>query len=108
MIVIMASTAVATFTLPNQSMVGAVSILRLFVLILGSTLGVYGVMIGFLGIVAYTSKLTSFGISYLSPVSPINWKQLPVALLALPWRSQSKRVKSLHPVDPTRQGEDSA
>jgi len=108
MLVIMASTAVATFTLINQSLAGAVSILRLFVLIMGSTLGVYGVMIGFMACIAYMSRLTSFGIPYLAPLSPVHWKGLTAALFSLPWRRRNIRPDSLKPIDPTRQGEDSA
>ena len=62
MLVVSATTAVATFTLVNQTLSGTVSIIRLYVLIWSALLGMLGFFIGILSLVAYLSVLESFGL----------------------------------------------
>lgn len=58
-------TVVASFTLINQSLSGAVTAARFGVFLLSATLGMYGFVIGILSIVYYLSTLTSFGRPFL-------------------------------------------
>lgn len=85
MIVIIALTAVASYTLVNQSLVGTVSILRLYTLLLSIFLGVYGVFIGFLSILIYLSNLESFKIAYLEPIASLTFKEYLSALFLNPF-----------------------
>ncbi|ARF66628.1 spore germination protein [Paenibacillus larvae subsp. pulvifaciens] len=104
-LVMAAITAVATFTLVNQSISGTVSLLRLFVLLISSCFGTYGFFLGVLYIVYYLSTLQSFGISYLAPLSPLNMSDLYSALFAKTQVSQDNRPEFLNTVDDTRTGE---
>lgn len=103
LVVVAAITAVASFTLVNQSLVGTVSILRLLVLICSSTLGIYGFVLSAIAIVVYLSKLESFGVPYLAPLSPIEWKDLIPALFRKPWMKKTSRPEMLQTKDSTRQ-----
>ncbi|WP_053363341.1 spore germination protein [Bacillus sp. FJAT-27251] len=85
MIVIIALTAVASYTLVNQSLVGTVSILRLYTLLLSILLGVYGVFIAFLSILIYLSNLESFKIAYLEPIASLSFKEYLAALFVNPF-----------------------
>lgn len=85
MIVIIALTAVASYTLVNQSLVGTVSILRLYILVLSIFLGVYGVFIGSLSILIYLSKLESFKVAYLEPVASLTFKEYLAAFFVNPF-----------------------
>ncbi|SEN94144.1 GerA spore germination protein [Mesobacillus persicus] len=85
MIVIIALTAVASYTLVNQSLVGTVSILRLYTLLLSIFLGIYGVFLGFFSILIYLSKLESFSIAYLEPVASLTFKEYLAALFVNPF-----------------------
>jgi hypothetical protein len=85
MIVIIALTAVASYTLVNQSLVGTVSILRLYVLCISMLLGVYGVFVGFLSILIYLSNLESFKIAYLEPIASIRYKEFLAAFFVNPF-----------------------
>lgn len=85
MIVIIALTAVASYTLVNQSLVGTVSILRFYTLILSIFLGVYGLTIGFFSILIYLSILESFKIAYLEPIASLTFKEYLSALLVNPF-----------------------
>jgi hypothetical protein len=85
MIVIIALTAVASYTLVNQSLVGTVSILRLYVLLISMLLGIYGVFVGFLSILIYLSNLESFKIAYLEPIASIRYKEFLAAFFVNPF-----------------------
>jgi hypothetical protein len=85
MIVIIALSAVASYTLVNQSLVGTVSILRIYTLILSIFLGVYGLFVGFFSILIYLSKLESFKVAYLEPVASLNFREYLAALFVNPF-----------------------
>ncbi|WP_372632224.1 spore germination protein [Cohnella sp.] len=104
-LVVAAMTAVATFTLVNQSLSGAVTFIRVFVLVLSSLFGMLGFFLSAFLIIVYLSSLTSFGRPYLSPISPLRFKEALFALLAFPETSYKKRPTINAPQDPTRQGE---
>ena len=106
-LVVAAVTAVATFTLVNQSLSGTVSILRVFVLLASSILGMYGFILSLMTIVFYLSIQQTFGIPYLSPISPPIFKDMFVALFSLPVKILKRRPAMLNTTDDTRQGEDS-
>lgn len=105
-LVITATTAVATFTLVNQSLSGTVSLFRIYVLVWASLLGMFGFFISLMSIVAYLSMLESFGVSYLAPVSPLTWKDLVPAFLARPFIALKRRPQMLNTKDSTREGSD--
>lgn len=103
MLVVSATTAVATFTLVNQTLSGTVSIIRLFILVLSSIFGLFGFFVGMLCLVAYLSILESFGLPYLAPISPFIRKDLMSAILKKPWAFTKKRPDMLNLVDDTSQ-----
>ncbi|WP_158602397.1 spore germination protein [Cohnella endophytica] len=92
LLVTSAITAVSTFTLVNMSLSGTVSVMRLFVLVGSSILGMFGFFICMFSIVAYMSGLSSLGIGYLEPLSPVSFKDLLKAVLDIP-----KRWKDMKP-----------
>ncbi|MNI35188.1 Spore germination protein XA [compost metagenome] len=103
MLVVSSLTAVATFTFVNQTLSGSVSVIRLYVLLLSSTLGMYGFVLGTFTIVLYLSKLESFGVPYLSPLSPIKFKDILSALFMKPISKSNLRPEIMQTEDTTRQ-----
>src|SRR5690606_14022155 len=103
LIVVAAITGVATFTLVNQTLVFAISITRMLIMIVSSLLGMYGFMLAVMGLLLYLSSLSSFGLPYLAPVSPVTWKDLKLVLSRVPWKKKNKRPEMLNTVDNTRQ-----
>lgn len=101
MLVVSATTAVATFTLVNQTLSGTVSIIRLYVLIWSSLLGMVGFFIGLFSLIAYLSVLESFGLPYLAPLSPLTYKDLMNSLLKKPWAFNKNRPEMLQNMDNT-------
>ncbi|GAM14691.1 spore germination protein GerKA [Mesobacillus selenatarsenatis SF-1] len=85
MIVIIALAAVASYTLVNQSLVGTVSVLRVYTLLLSIFLGIYGLFIGFFSILIYLSILESFKVAYLEPIASLKFKEYLAALFVNPF-----------------------
>jgi hypothetical protein len=85
MIVVIALTAVASYTLVNQSLVGTVSILRVYILLISIFLGVYGLVIGLFSILIYLSNLESLKIAYLEPVASLRFKEYLAAFFVNPF-----------------------
>ncbi|MFF2483735.1 spore germination protein [Paenibacillus sp. NPDC058071] len=90
MLVAAAVTAVGTFTLVNQSLVGTVSLLRYFVLILSSLFGIFGFFVSVFAILIYICSLESFGMPYMAPIGPLRWRELIPALVKQPWKRKDK------------------
>ncbi|MBB6672937.1 spore germination protein [Cohnella nanjingensis] len=99
MLVVSAVTAVSTFTLVNLSLSGTVSVMRLYVLIVSSVLGMFGFFIGMFSIVVYLSGLSSLGIGYLEPLSPVSFKDILKAVLDVPKRWKDKKPVMLRRPD---------
>ncbi|CAG7632258.1 Spore germination protein XA [Paenibacillus solanacearum] len=107
-LVITSIATISMFTIANQSLAGTVTVLRLVVLLASTALGVYGFMISVMGLVLYLATLESFGVPYLAPLSPPNFKEIGTAVLAKPWRMLKRRPALLQGKDPTRRGGDAS
>ena len=102
MLVIAAVTSVASYTLVNQSLTGVVSIIRLFILILSSILGIYGLLIGLIFVTFWVSSLESFGVPYMNELSPPSLSKLTDSIIKIPWHVKKKSKGAL---DQTQKGE---
>ena len=66
-VVIVAMTALASFTIPNQEFVDAFRLIKFFLIFCGGLLGFFGIALGLLLVLIHLSHLQSFGIPYLMP-----------------------------------------
>ncbi len=89
LLVVIALSAVSTYTLVNQSLTGTVTILRIYSLLISLFLGVYGFILSFLSIVIYLAQLESFRLSYLEPVSSLNFREYLSAFLTNPFKRKN-------------------
>ncbi|OAA84917.1 spore germination protein [Clostridium ljungdahlii] len=85
MVIVIAITATASFSIPSYDMGYAIRVLRFAMLCLGAFLGLYGILLGIIILLIHLSSLSSFGINYLSPLAPLNLKDLKDALIRFPW-----------------------
>lgn len=102
MLVIAGVTAVSTFTIVNQSLAASVSIIRLWVLLLSSILGLFGFFIGVFSVVLYLSRLQSFGVPYLAPFAPFVPKDFFGGVFVKPFLLKKKRAQILRTKDKTK------
>ena len=104
-VVVGAVTALTGVTLVNQTLSTALSTIRLSVFIVCSVLGLYGFILSIILLTFYMSKLSSFGVPYLSPLSPPIPKDILKSFLRSPWSKLRGRPRVLNTVDPDHQGE---
>ncbi|NLP40582.1 MAG: spore germination protein [Veillonellaceae bacterium] len=109
LVVVVATTAMASFTMPNYGYAMALRFLRVPMLFLASILGLYGVMLGYLAVTVHMCSLRSFGESYLGAILDISllsdWKDM---IIRLPLRKLDSRPEQYGAQDKQRSGDNSA
>nr|WP_249316408.1 spore germination protein [Bacillus sp. FJAT-50079] len=83
MIIVVASTGIASFLIPRYNAGYSVRILRFPIIFLAGTLGLLGIMMGILAIFIHLCTLRSFGEAYLAPLAPFKKHELKDTI----WRS---------------------
>jgi len=91
MVIVVSITGIASFTIPRFNMALGIRVLRFPMILLGGTLGLFGISIGFLGLLIHLSSLRSFGTAYLAPVSPLSLSGLKDVFIRAPHWAKSKR-----------------
>ncbi|WP_274654347.1 spore germination protein [Paenibacillus humicola] len=84
-VIVVAGTAIASFTIPSIDLSGAVRILRFFMLLLASLLGLYGIVLGLVLLGIHMASIKSAGKPYLSPLAPYKPDQAMKTLIRIPW-----------------------
>jgi hypothetical protein len=106
-VIVTAFTAIASFNIANYRLNLVVRLLRIPLMVLGASFGMFGVMVGLLTIAIHLSTLESFGIPYLSTLLPKSTKHitdLKDAVLVVPPFMMKERPVYLEPEDGRRQG----
>ncbi|WP_416150858.1 spore germination protein [Salipaludibacillus sp. HK11] len=94
MIIVVAGTAIASFTTPAYNMAVAARILRFGMMILAATMGLYGITLGLIILVAHLASLRSFGTPYLAPFAPLIPEDQKDGLFRFPlWTRNSNNLK---------------
>ena len=100
--VVAATTVISGYTLVNPTLSGVVSIVRILIMLVASILGMFGFFMSIFFVIAYLSDLKSFGVPYLSPISPPTWADISGALFRKPANKMLKRSQNLHLQDDTK------
>lgn len=103
MIVVIATSTIATYTLVNQSLVTAVTALRVVFVLLTGLMGLFGFYMSLFFTILYLSTIHTFGVPYLNIATDIKWKNIKKTLLRLPTDQYNERPDVLNPTDKTRQ-----
>jgi spore germination protein KA len=95
MIVVVAITAIAAYSIPTTEMSDAVRFLRFPHMILASTFGFVGITFGFMFTLAHLCRLESFGTAYFAPWAPFRLKDMKDTFIRLPlWKFNSRPLDS--------------
>lgn len=116
MVIVVAGTAIASFTTPAYNMAVAARILRFGFMVLAGTMGLYGVTLGLIVLVAHLASLRSFGTPYLAPFAPFVPEDQKDGLFRFPlWTRKNKSLlnennpleteRGLHATPPTEAGD---
>ncbi|MDC0765079.1 spore germination protein [Brevibacillus sp. AG] len=106
MVVVIATSTIATFTLVNQSLVSTISILRFFALVSSSIFGFFGFCMSIFFVFSYLAKIRIFGIYYLDLAMDINLSNILKAMIRRSARKNITRPQMFNPQDPSRKGRD--
>ncbi|AZN43782.1 spore germination protein [Paenibacillus albus] len=104
MVVVVSSTAVASFILPNYDMASSIRLIRFPVMFIASFFGIIGIVVCFMVLVIHLVQLRSLGESYSSPIAPIRIRDWKDVFIRLPVWSMKKRPESVRSLQKTRIG----
>ncbi|GGC78621.1 spore germination protein [Thalassobacillus devorans] len=85
MVIVVALTGIASFTIPRYSGAAAIRMLRFPMILLAGTLGLLGIMLGLITIIIHLATIRSFGVPYLSPMAPMMGSETKDVLVRAPW-----------------------
>jgi hypothetical protein len=91
MVMVVALTGIASFVIPRYSVGFSLRLLRFPIILLAGTLGLLGIMLSVFTIIIHLCRLRSFGVPYLSPMAPLERRELKDVLIRAPWRKMYTR-----------------
>ncbi|SHE46831.1 spore germination protein [Caloramator proteoclasticus] len=94
-LVVVSTTVIASFLIPNYEMALSIRFLRFPMLILAHMFGLLGVILGFYLIVIILINMNSFGIPYFAPFAPLNYSDLKDTVIRFPLDKILRKPKSL-------------
>ncbi|MEL7565594.1 MAG: spore germination protein [Dehalobacterium sp.] len=103
MLIVVALTAMSGFSLPTVHATDAIRLLRFPIMLLGATLGLFGIMAALLVILIHLCSLRSFGVPYLSPIAPLTVRDLKDVFVRVPWWAMFTRPRLFGYKEPQRQ-----
>ncbi len=102
MIIIVAITGLGNFAIPDFSVAFAARIYRIIFIILGASLGFYGISLGIVALTTILACTKSFGVPLLSFIAP-KVRSINDMILRKPVWMQERRPDNVNPLDETRQ-----
>lgn len=105
MVIVVASTAIASFIIPNIDMGTAIRFLRFPMMLIAFLYGFVGIVCGAMLLISHLCSLTSLGAAYGSPLAPVRFADLKDTFLRFPLRSMKTRPTGPDPQQLKRQGE---
>ncbi|HEX3048680.1 MAG TPA: spore germination protein [Bacillota bacterium] len=103
-IIVVIISTLSSFTTANIAKEQAWRVVRYFMLLMGTTLGVLGLTLGGIIILTHMAALNSFGVSYLGPWAPPIALDILDAYFVIPWWASFRRPPTYRPQDEDRLG----
>ncbi|GGI99759.1 putative membrane protein YfkQ [Alicyclobacillus cellulosilyticus] len=85
MVIVVALTGIASFTIPKFNAAITIRMLRFPLMLLAAVLGLFGIVLGVFWIAVHLCSLRSFGVPYLAGVAPYRPGELKDILVRAPW-----------------------
>ncbi|MED4585166.1 spore germination protein [Brevibacillus choshinensis] len=106
MVIIVAVTTIGSFASPSYSAAIAIRMLRFPVMALAGMFGLYGIMLFLIVIMVHLSSIKSFGVPYMSPLSPLNLLGMRDLFIRAPHHLMKTRPGMFHVHDKVRMREE--
>ncbi|MFE4046671.1 spore germination protein [Priestia sp. YIM B13490] len=104
LVIVVALTAISSFSIPQYSVGITLRILRFAAMLCAAILGLYGVVLFFLFMMSHLVKLKSFGVPYMSPAVPYRLSEWKDLMVRMPLMMMKRRPKMTHTKAPLRKG----
>ncbi|MGF7029622.1 spore germination protein KA [Paenibacillus mucilaginosus] len=95
MVIVVSFTAISNFVIPALNVTVAARLVRFLLMILAATLGLFGIVAGFMALLIHMASIRSLGVPYLSPLAPLNLSSLKDAIVRMPWWTLKTRPQGL-------------
>lgn len=105
MLVVIAGSSIATFTLINQSLIGAISVARLFCIILSSILGMFGFLLTLHFLLILVCNMRILGVPFIGITANLNLKYFLKSILRIPSKLDTTRFNPIISEDSTKKRE---
>lgn len=105
MVIVVASTAIASFIIPNIDMGTAIRFLRFPMMLIAFLYGFVGIVCAAMLLISHLCSLTSLGAAYGSPLAPVRFADLKDTVIRFPLRLMKTRPTGPDPQQLKRQGE---
>lgn len=102
LIIVVAVTALCSFTMPNYNLSFSIRILRFGFIAAAAMFGFYGIILAWMLLIMHMVTLRSFGVPIMAPIAPRR-KSGPDALLRGPVFKMEERPQTYWPLRPQRQ-----
>lgn len=102
MVVIIALSFIATFTIVNQSLLTVITLIRLSFILVTSFFGLFGFFFCLYLLILYMANIRVFGVPYLNFSANLSWSNVGKSLIRLSTKHYKKRPEMLQPYDKTR------
>ncbi|MFT9848759.1 spore germination protein [Aneurinibacillus sp. REN35] len=104
MVIVVAITAISSYIIPNLEMSAGIRLIRFPMMLLASAFGMVGIVCGMSLLVIHILSISSLGVPYGSPISPLRFSDMKDTFIRLPIWMMKKRPLSVRPNQVDRQG----
>lgn len=91
MLIVVALTAISSFVIP--SLYNSVAVLRLTFILLGGTMGIYGIFLGLIVLAVNMTAIDPYGVPYTSPIAPVILPAMRDVVFRQGWKRMSKKLQ---------------
>ncbi|MET1031032.1 spore germination protein, partial [Domibacillus tundrae] len=105
MLIVVAITAIASFATPSYAVAISARLVRFFFMVSAATFGFYGMFLAFIMLVVHLCSLRSFGVPYMSPLSPFISEEMGDTFFRRPIWAFKKRPQLISGENMIREGE---
>ena len=103
MIIVIAISAISGLIFTSNALTSAIRYYRIFLLVLSTFFGIYGIFIGLIFLITKLCSITSFGFPYMAPLSPIIKSELKDTIVRAKKKNKNNRNPLLAPQNITRE-----
>ena len=105
MVIVVSATAISSFLFPAYGLSLVIRLLRIPMIILSASLGLFGIFVGIMLILIHLVNLRSFGVPYLTGIAPFVPQSQGDIIMRAPWWKMLRRPKIIGYRDPIREKE---